>query len=215
MNLKNEDELIISDDGSTDRTLDIIKNLYDKRIVLVDGPRKGFVKNFENGIRFCKNDIVFFSDQDDIWVQGKRDIIVSEFESGINLVKHDAIIVDENLNVICESYNKLRGANSSYLKNVLANTFTGCCMAVNRDWLIKMLPVPENIYHDWWLGVLACKFKCAKIIPDKLLLYRRHSSNTSQMKPHSIFFRIRDRYNIVKNLKIKVRQLKELNVKNK
>lgn len=208
-NLMPQDELIISDDGSTDRTLEILRGFNDSGIILLDGPRKGFVKNFENAICRSKNDIIFLSDQDDVWDAEKRNIVVSIFNDKINVVKHDAIIVDENLFTIISSYNKKRKANVGYLRNIIANTFTGCCMAFKRDWLLKMLPVPDNIYHDWWFGVLACKFKCVKIISNKLILYRRHTANVSQMKPQSLLYRIRQRAYLLKQLRQKYRELKE------
>ena len=64
-NLDTSDELVISDDGSTDRTIEIIQSLHDNRIVLVYGPKKGINKNFENAIYHCKGDYIFLSDQDD------------------------------------------------------------------------------------------------------------------------------------------------------
>lgn len=205
IDLESNDELIISDDGSTDDTLKIISEFDDCRIKIVDGPRNGFVDNFINAFKYSKNEIIFFSDQDDIWLKGKRDAVVNAFADGINLIKHDATIVDENLNIIEESYNLIRGANTSYVKNFFKNTFTGCCMAVRREWLEKIIPIPSNIYHDWWIGLLSCKYKCVKILDDKLILYRRHGKNLSPMKPHSLFYRLKLRLYLLRKLvKLKV-----------
>ena len=68
INLQKEDELIISDDGSTDETIHIIelKQKEDKRIQLIKGPQKGPKQNFENAIQYASKDIIVLSDQDDI-----------------------------------------------------------------------------------------------------------------------------------------------------
>jgi predicted nucleotidyltransferase len=55
-NLKENDELIISDDGSTDDTLKLIDDIKDKRIKLLKGPKKGLKKNFENAIKNAANE---------------------------------------------------------------------------------------------------------------------------------------------------------------
>ena len=70
--LKDTDEVIISLDPSTDATEQVIASLKDKRIQVISGPGKGVKKNFENAIIHCKNDIIFLSDQDDIWLDGKQ-----------------------------------------------------------------------------------------------------------------------------------------------
>jgi len=199
--LEDGDELIISDDGSTDKTKEIIKSISSDKIILVEGPKTGFVNNFINGCSYAKNEYIFFSDQDDVWLKGKRNIMLSYFSEKIKMVKHDAIIVDENLQTINESYNKLRGANISFIKNLIANTYTGCCMAITKEWFNKLLPIPKGIYHDWWIGLLSCKYKCVKVIDDKLLLYRRHGNNVSQMKPDSLMKRLKKRLYVIKCLR--------------
>ena len=79
--LADSDELIISDDGSTDSTLRIIREYQKKykQIVLIDGPQKGYVFNFENAIKNCKNELIFLSDQDDIWCFDKISIVKQLF----------------------------------------------------------------------------------------------------------------------------------------
>lgn len=66
--LADSDEVIISDDGSTDGTLTVIREINDKRIRLIDGPRRQSpTLNFENALRQAKGDHIFLSDQDDVW----------------------------------------------------------------------------------------------------------------------------------------------------
>ena len=72
-NIKINDEVIISDDGSSDRTREIIRDyiVKDNRIKLVDGPQKGVVKNFENALEYANGEIIFLCDQDDVWKDNK------------------------------------------------------------------------------------------------------------------------------------------------
>ena len=73
INMKENDELIISDDGSKDKTKQIIAEYQnkDKRIKLIDGPHKGVKQNFANAIEKANGKYIFLSDQDDIWKKDK------------------------------------------------------------------------------------------------------------------------------------------------
>ena len=66
------DEVIVSDDGSTDNTVSVIKSFHDKRIRIIDGPGQASpVMNFENVLNAAKGDYIFMADQDDVWLDGK------------------------------------------------------------------------------------------------------------------------------------------------
>ena len=95
--IQSSDEVIISDDGSNDSTRYIIEKFQKeyKNIYLVDGPKRGVQKNFENALKHARGDILFLSDQDDIWMDGKVERVLKEFENSKTLcVVHDAEIVD-------------------------------------------------------------------------------------------------------------------------
>lgn len=67
------DEVVISDDGSKDRTKDIVDSLNDKRIRYVENKNKhGFTHNFENALQIAQGDYIFLADQDDIWRDDKE-----------------------------------------------------------------------------------------------------------------------------------------------
>jgi glycosyltransferase involved in cell wall biosynthesis len=89
-----EDELIISDDGSTDNTVQILKQYSEEydNIKLHLNNRLGVVKNFEFAIKECTKDIIVLSDQDDIWVDNKLVEIKKHFSKNSNLlILHNAI----------------------------------------------------------------------------------------------------------------------------
>ena len=207
--LELDDELIVSDDGSKDKTKEIVLELakFDSRIKLVDGPKNGYNKNFENAIKYAKNEFVFISDQDDEWLPNKVEKVLKEFDEKTNCIRHDCVVIDDNDNVLIESYNTERGANLSYKKNFYKNTFTGCCMAVRREWLMKLLPFPENIYYDAWIGILSCRFNNAKIIDDKLIKWCRHEGTVTKLHRNSVIWIIKYRLRLKRLLRRKIKTL--------
>src|SRR5439155_17750553 len=75
------DELVVSDDCSTDATLEIIKSYQDSRIRLLPGRSfRNPTRNFEYALEHCKNEIIFLADQDDIWYPEKINVMVSALE---------------------------------------------------------------------------------------------------------------------------------------
>ena len=206
VNLKERDELIISDDGSIDKTKKIIKKLQkdDKRIKLVEGPRKGVKKNFEKAISLAKGEYIFLSDQDDIWEDNKVEVILKAFFENpeTTLIVHDAIVFDnDSQNIIYESFFKYRKSGRGVIKNIYKNTYIGCCMAFSKKIKEYILPIPNNIeMHDQWIGIINdVKFK-TKFIEQKLIKYRRHNDNVSQMKHYKIKKMLVNRIVLIKEL---------------
>lgn len=197
--LSNEDEIVISDDGSKDRTRAIIEEYKstDKRIRLIDGPGKGVKANVENALRSCEGEYIFLADQDDIWMPDKVNLVMQELKKPkVGLVVHDAIVMDgECKEVILESFYSLKGSGAGVLKNIWRNTYIGCCMAFKRQLLEKALPIPSYIeMHDQWIGVLNDKFQYGTVfLPEKLLKYRRHGNNASGMSHYGIPRMIKNR----------------------
>ena len=119
-NLDDKDELVISDDGSSDMTIEIINKINDKRIKLLEGPRKGLKKNFENAIKNTTGDVIFLSDQDDIWMENKVEKVLECFNNNnYILIQHDAVVVDENDKVIYESFAEHRKVKTGVIKNLI------------------------------------------------------------------------------------------------
>lgn len=197
--LSNKDEIVISDDGSKDRTRAIIEEYKstDKRIRLIDGPGKGVKANVENALRSCEGEYIFLADQDDIWMPDKVSLVMQELKKPeVGLVVHDAIVMDgECKEVILESFYSLKGSGAGVLKNIWRNTYIGCCMAFKRQLLEKALPIPSYIeMHDQWIGVLNDKFQYGTVfLPEKLLKYRRHGNNASGMSHYGIPRMIKNR----------------------
>lgn len=196
--LGENDELIISDDYPEGKTFGVIKEFIaeDKRIRYIEGPRKGVIKNFENALDACTGDVIFLSDQDDVWLPGKVEAIMNEIENGADLVLHDASVTDAKLNITEPSYFAIHGSNNSFVKNIIKNSFVGCCMAFTKEVMNESLPFPRKLpMHDWWIALLAIKKRRKVVLLDKpFILWRRHGDNVTGGKTSSyqkIIWRVR------------------------
>ncbi len=203
--LSEDDEIVVSVDPSADRTREIVSSMSeaDSRIKLIDGEGMGLIKNFENAIKNCRNDIIFPCDQDDIWLPEKAARVKTEFEndSALLLTMHDAKIVDENLSEIESSFFAHRGTKTGILKNIWKNSYMGCCMAFRKEALKYILPFPENLpMHDQWIGLVCEKRGKVSLIREPLMLYRRHGDNASKMQHESVMQMIKWRLSIILSL---------------
>lgn len=202
-NMKDNDELIISDDGSTDNTIRIINEHKDNRIKLIEGPRKGVKQNFANAIKKTEGRYIFLSDQDDIWAENKIESVLNAFENNkVTVVVHDTEVIDENLNVTIPSFFEYRKSGKGVIKNIYKNTYIGCCMAFKANLKNYILPIPNNIeMHDQWIGILGeLKGEGSFFLKEKLIKYRRHSNNVSQMNHYGILKMIKNRIIFIKNI---------------
>lgn len=196
--LGENDELIISDDYPEGKTFGVIKEFIaeDKRIRYIEGPRKGVIKNFENALDACTGDVIFLSDQDDVWLPGKVEAVINEIKNGADLVLHDASVTDAKLNITEPSYFAIHGSNNSFVKNIIKNSFVGCCMAFTKEVMNESLPFPRKLpMHDWWIALLAIKKRRKVVLLDKpFILWRRHGDNVTGGKTSAyqkIIWRIR------------------------
>jgi glycosyltransferase involved in cell wall biosynthesis len=204
--IKPLDEVIISDDSSTDNTISVIRSFNDSRIKIYENNQfKSPVFNFENAISHASGDRIFLSDQDDIWTNNKVELMMQALDQS-DLVVSDCYIADKNLNVILPSMFAINKSGSGILRNTIKNAYLGCCMAFDRKILDKCLPFPKDIpMHDIWIGMVADAFYRTSFINDKLVYYRRHGGNSVQWKdkPVSVYSlekKIQFRWVVLKNL---------------
>lgn len=217
--LKENDEIIISDDGSSDGTIEIINQFNDSRIKLIhnsnlsnfDNINKSYIvtKNFENGLKNCSGDIIFLSDQDDIWHLEKVKECLNIFtNTEFDLILHDAVIVDVDNHVLFNSYFNKIGSRKGIIRNVYKNSYLGSCMVFRRKILNISIPFPQNlIAHDIWIGLIAEIFGKVVFFKKPLLRYRRHDFNVTQSAEKSsndFFFKIFYRIQLLKDLILKI-----------
>ena len=169
-----DDEIIVSDDGSTDGTLDIVKGIGDKRIKIIEGPgRKSPILNFECALKASKGDFIFLSDQDDVWKPDKVEICMKWLKT-YNCVVSDAEVTDNRLKPLYPSlYDIMQVRQGRIYNTIWKNGYTGCCMAFRRNVLEASLPFPKNIpMHDIWIGNVAAYKYNVIFIPDSLIHFR-------------------------------------------
>lgn len=211
-NLDSQDEIIISDDGSSDRTRRIVDDLAekDRRIRIIDGPQKGLIKNFENAIVHSKGDIIFLCDQDDVWKDNKVKTVLDIFRNtDCTLVMHDACIVDSNLRISGCSFFEFKKCKKGYWRNLIKNSYIGCCMAFKRSILDYAIPFPDNIpMHDQWIGLLSERVGKVEFCNEQLLLYRRHSNNASEMTHLPLGDMVKNRTIMLKCINKRIREKK-------
>lgn len=182
--------LIVSDDGSTDESVNILKSFFhddNDKLLIVNRQRfgHGVVANFHDALSASRAEYVFLADQDDVWLPEKLQILCSNIKNlegkkkSAALVFSDMLVVDANLKTISNSwwhYSKASFQWAFFFKNLLSqNVVPGCSIVINRRLLDIALPIPAGaLMHDWWLILVCSIFGVIGYCPEKTLLYRRH-----------------------------------------
>ena len=194
--------IFISDEASTDNTVDVIKKIacQDKRVVLVasNTTRLGVIQNYDRLFHAALDwgaERVFISDQDDIWCPGKLrlqheriDQLEKTFGQSCPVLVHtDLFVVDVRLQPIHNSFFNFQGLkpekNNSINFLIAQNHVTGCTCAFNRALLKIAAPIPDSaVIHDWWLALCAATFGRIEMINKPLTLYRQHENNVVGVK---------------------------------
>ena len=200
--LEAEDELIISYNKGNDNSLNIIMDYEkaDDRVKVVKCAEKGVIPNFENAIQHCKNDIIFLSDQDDVWIENKISIVLPYFnDSKIGCVTHKSTLVNEDLNPIDNNSNISTGIKSIRPLNIIIkNRVQGCCMAFRKEYVKYILPIPRKAtMHDSWIGFRISLHSKVILIPDELILYRQHKNNVTPRNHQKLVKMISDRLRLI------------------
>lgn len=179
------DELVVSDNGSSDGTWDYVEQAAraDGRIILLRCPEApAILANVAWALRHCRGEIVFLCDQDDVWLPGRVRAMTEALEQdpGLLLVQADAELIDGAGRLLAPSFFALRRCGPGRVKNFIRNTYQGCSIAVRRRLLDLALPFPHELpMHDVWLGLLAERYGRVRFLPQVLTQYRRHGANSS------------------------------------
>lgn len=189
--------LTLSDDGSTDGTVDVLDEYaqkYPDRIARIcSGQRFGNARDhFFWLIEQCGAAYMMTCDQDDVWYPDKvkRTLEMlerTERERGKDtpiLVFADQTPTDVQLKPLAPSlltYQKQYVASFDYRALLIQNVVTGCAMGFNRalaDLAGQCVDKGQVIMHDWWLAAVAARFGRVICIDRPLSAYRQHGQNS-------------------------------------
>lgn len=184
-------KLIISDDCSSDKTVEILKEYEkkDNRIELyIQKQNLGVVKNIEFLLNKVENELYMLSDQDDIWLPEKIEKSVLKLKSEkADLVFGDLEVVDKELKTIYPSFGnfmllskKINKYIDSYRMNYLYNCVTGCTIISKKEFIKKILPLPTKskyLLHDHWIALMVSLNGKLAYMKEKYIKYRQHGNN--------------------------------------
>lgn len=195
--LKPGDELLVSDDGSTDETLQILKS-YGVRLRIVGTTRiGGVVPNFERVLSAASGDIVVLADQDDVWLDGRLNLIRAQLDK-VTLIMTNGKVVDADLKPTGQDVYQLVNFHNGFLRTFASTKYVGCCMAFRRELLQVALPFPAHIqWHDWYLALIGELLFKVSHTQQTTILFRRHennASNTGQRSSASILKKLKNRF---------------------
>ncbi len=175
-------EIIICDDNSNDKTVEILKS-YCKKFPLTIIQNKinlGIVKSFEISLKNCKGEYIVLSDQDDIFLPKKIEILFDNIKDSL-LIHSDSIIIDQEKNILFDShFDSFKSKNKTYFMDyIIGNNVTGNSVLIKKDLVRYAIPFPKYIrIHDHYLAICASYHGKIEFIPDKLQYYRQHSNNS-------------------------------------
>lgn len=191
-------EVILSDDGSSDGTVDIASSMLSEfasnhsnfRFQIIQNEISlGVSGNFKAAMSACTNDLIALSDQDDVWYENKLEILSEVFSENqeVLLVNSDAELVDAQLNSLESTLFKvlrLTEKEFSAIKSddaftvlLRRNVVTGATAMIRNKLFEMAQPFPTMGLHDEWLGLVAGSLNGVFLVDQPLIKYRQHSSN--------------------------------------
>jgi glycosyltransferase involved in cell wall biosynthesis len=176
------DELVVTDDGSTDGTIQVLERFATSSPfpVRIERNREklGLHRNFEKALSLATGDVVLVSDQDDIWYPNKVETVVVALEKRPDMLAlhHDEHILDQDTGELLDGTLAERTAHLGGWDRMLA---AGNCTALRREVLAILLPLPENVFYDEWINWVPDLLGGRLVLREPLQLWRRHGANES------------------------------------
>jgi len=198
---KKVDEIVLCDDGSTDDTISVVEKIketypYIKWTIKQNKQNLGFCDNFAQALSLCNGDIIFLSDQDDIWREDKTEVISLFFEKNKDkdvVFTNGTLIGTKELppftlfDIVGFTPDIQKQFDEGWATEFFAydGHATGATMALRRrilnGWNVSSKYNNKfNIpFHDIQLVFRALSTNGLGYIPDCLIQYRIHNNQTS------------------------------------
>jgi len=187
------DFLIVSDDGSDDKTVEILESFSSDAAFPVSITRNainlGNLRNFESVITRCDADIIVLSDQDDCWAPDKLKVLEAKFRTDeeVGAVFSAAQIVTADLNdlgytlfdaLMVSGAERLEVLSGIVFPALLRrNVVCGATLAIRASWKPRVLPFPDGVMHDEWMSLVIGAHAAVRFVPEALIRYRQHGEN--------------------------------------
>lgn len=202
MQIPEDAEVLIGDDGSVDGTIHVVEEINDPRIrVIKNSSNLGYICNFENLIEKAKGNYIFLSDQDDVWPAGRVNKMISTMDmTGSLLVVGSMDYFVDDISA-CKFFCGFdRSRDSSPVRNIL-DTFVGrsvpyfgCAMLLSKKLKSYIIPFHSKVIsHDIWISFVANRRCSVAHLNDVVTLRRVHGGNLTRSN-RSLFDKLKTRF---------------------
>lgn len=175
-------EIVVVDDHSTDDTMSILQDYAeaDGRVrVYWNETRLGVVGNFERAISLARGEWIALADQDDVWLPHKLSRLRNEWDGHACLIHHASRKFRGAVprNVLSPAGERRKFSGRDLRRLLYRNSIVGHATLVRADVAKRLLPLPADVPHDWWIGVGAATLGSIQYVDEYLVHYRIHECN--------------------------------------
>jgi len=183
------DELVVSDDSSNDKTIEILNKFKEKASfevkININQTNIGFTKNFEKAINLCTGDLIFISDHDDVWYKNKIEKMTEYISSDEKayMAMNDCEIADSKMNPT--GLSKINQVVN--YQGTIEGFIPGCCSVIRSKYKSLLFPFSEKMSYDSWISFIGINTNSRIILKETLQLYRRYETNTTNHPVNSVY----------------------------